>query len=131
MNRTDDILVVDDEANIVDLIAEVLIEEGYGVRRAHDGASALALIATNLPALILLDMTMPDMIGTTLIQRIRQVQISHIPVIIMTAGTYSTDILMAQGAADYLPKPFELDALLDCVARYMQPQQSRTSGLAN
>lgn len=127
MNRTDDILVVDDEANIVDLIAEVLIEEGYGVRRAYDGASALAAIVANPPALILLDMAMPDMIGTTLIQRIRQNQIRYIPVIIMTAGAYSTATLMAQGAADYLPKPFEIDTLLDCVARCLQPQQSRAS----
>ena len=127
MHRTGDILVVDDEVNIVDLIAEVLHEEGYSVRRAHDGASALVQIQASLPSMILLDLTMPDMIGTTLLQRIRADGIDQVPVIIMTAGSYSLESLVAQGAADYLAKPFELDELLACVARYSQPHRSDTS----
>lgn len=127
MQRIGDVLVVDDEVNIVDLIAEVLGEEGYTVRQAHDGTSALQEIGVSLPAMILLDLTMPDMVGTTLLQQLRADGISDVPVIIMTAGSYSAEALVAQGATDYLPKPFELDELLQCVARYAQPYPSDTS----
>jgi DNA-binding response OmpR family regulator len=127
MYRTGDILVVDDEINIVDLITEVLSEEGYSVRQAHDGTSALVEIQSQLPAMILLDLSMPDMIGTTLLQKLRSSGISDVPVIIMTAGSYNAETLVAQGATDYLAKPFELDELLSCVARYAQPQQSGAS----
>ncbi len=118
MHRSGDVLVVDDEANIVDLIAEVLHEEGYQVRRAHDGKSALATLGDSIPSMILLDMSMPDMIGTTLLQRIRDGGMMDLPVIIMTAGAHSPEALVAQGATGYLAKPFDLDDLLNCVARY-------------
>lgn len=118
MHRSGDVLVVDDEVNIVDLIAEVLTEEGYSVRQAHDGTTALALIEAAPPALVLLDMSMPDMAGTTLLQQVRGTNGNDIAVVIMTAGAHSPDALVAQGATGYLAKPFELDELLDCVARY-------------
>lgn len=118
MQRSGDILVVDDEVNIVDLIAEVLIEEGYSVRQAHDGASALALIEAGQPALVLLDMSMPDMAGTTLLQHLRANNYNDIAVVIMTAGSHSPETLAAQGASGYLAKPFELEELLNCVAQY-------------
>lgn len=119
MSPLGDILVVDDEVNIVDLITEVLTEEGYNVRRAHDGTSALALIKNAPPALILLDMSMPDMAGITLLQHLRSTDTNNIAVVIMTAGSHSPEALMAHGATGFLAKPFELDALLDCVARYV------------
>lgn len=119
MHGSGDVLVVDDEVNIVDLIAEVLTEEGYRVRQAHDGSSALAQIESATPALVLLDMSMPDMAGTTLLHHLRANNYDDVAVIIMTAGSHSPDSLFAQGATGYLPKPFELDELLDCVARYM------------
>lgn len=122
MHRSGDVLVVDDEVNIVDLIAEVLIEEGYAVRQAHDGSSALAQIEVASPALILLDMSMPDMAGTTLLQHLRATNHHDIAVVIMTAGAHSIEALIAQGATGYLAKPFELDELLDCVARYASVQ---------
>lgn len=119
MHHAADILVVDDEANIVDLIVEVLNEEGYKVRRAHDGNSALAQIAVSTPGMILLDLSMPDMIGTTLLQRIRTEGIGDMPVVIMTASSQSADVFTAIGATDFLPKPFDLDDLLNCVARHV------------
>ncbi|MBC8161920.1 MAG: response regulator [Roseiflexaceae bacterium] len=119
MRRTGDILVVDDEANIVDLISEVLNEEGYKVRRAHDGASALISIDVCLPSLILLDMSMPDMVGTTLLHQLRQQHNDELPVVIMTAGAHSPAALVAQGASGYLAKPFDLNDLIQCVSQYV------------
>lgn len=124
MHRTGDILVVDDEIHIVDLIAEVLSEEGYNVRQAHDGASAMLQVSAGLPALILLDLSMPGMVGTTLLERLRADGMSNVPVVIMTAGSYTTEVLVAQGATDYLAKPFELDDLLACVSRYVPLNRS-------
>lgn len=130
MERPGDILVVDDEVNIVDLISEVLNEEGYPVRRAHDGTSALAQIRSAPPALMLLDMSMPDMAGTTLLRHVRASHNNDIAVIIMTAGAHSPDALAAQGATGYLAKPFELEDLLDCVARYL-PAPNTDAGSKN
>lgn len=119
MYRAGDILVVDDEVNIADLINEVLSEEGYTIRQAHNGSSALAQIQAGVPGLILLDLSMPDMAGTTLLRHIRDSGLTEVPVVIMTAGANALGDLIAQGASGLLAKPFDLEDLVRCVAHHV------------
>ena len=113
-----DVLVVDDEANIVNLVVELLQDEGYTVRSALNGEAALKAIAQHPPAMILLDMYMPQMTGLMLWEELQQQGLSDIPVVLMTASPRAAESLLVQGATDYLAKPFDIDELLDCVARY-------------
>ena len=120
MQQLNDILVVDDEVPIAEFIGTVLQEEGYPVRTAHDGASALLEIIERPPRLVLLDIAMPVMVGDELLRYLRRKGFAHLPVIVMTAGLHP-EIYLSQGANDVLPKPFDMEVLLDKVARYMPP----------
>jgi CheY-like chemotaxis protein len=121
LNPTGDILIVDDETAITDLLAETLGEEGYTIRVAHDGASALLDILARQPALIILDIGMPVMTGDELLRRLRRNYALAIPIIVLTAGLHP-ERMLDQGANAVLAKPFELDALLDQVALYTSSQ---------
>jgi two-component system nitrogen regulation response regulator NtrX len=120
-----DILVIDDDAPIVEMIVEVLRDEGYAVRSACDGASALTAVAARLPALILLDATMPSD-ETTLLEKLRRQSHASVPIVVISATPRVDEFVLAQGAADFLAKPFDLDDLLACVARYIPHPQSHT-----
>lgn len=131
MQRTGNVLVIDDQHDIVDLIIDFLRDEGYSVHGATDGASALATIAAQPPALILLDMFMPHMTGIELWEHLQSHELADIPVVLMTASPSAAESLLAQGATGYLAKPFDLDNLLACVKRYVRhegspPPQSST-----
>jgi DNA-binding response OmpR family regulator len=127
MQGENDILVVDDEAPIAQLLAEMLHEEGYEVRVVHDGASALLEIVERPPGLVLLDVAMPVMLGSDLLQYLRQHGFSDLPIIIMTASLHPSAYLN-QGATDVLPKPFDVNRLLDTVAHYLPLNQQRKAG---
>ena len=120
MNRSSDILVVDDEADIVELVVDFLREEGYAVRSALNGDAALAAINDRPPALILLDLLMPKITGMGLWEHLKRQDLADIPVVLMSASPHAAAEMLAHGAADYLPKPFNLDQLLACVSRYIQ-----------
>lgn len=127
MQQFGDILVVDDESNIVDLIVELLEDEGYSVRSALNGELALLEIERQPPAMILLDMFMPQMTGLMLWEHLQNQGISDIPVVLMTASPRAAETM--QGAADYLAKPFDIEQLLECVARHVP--HSRTVDAQN
>jgi len=117
MGQSDDILVVDDETDIVNLVVELLQDEGYQVRSAFNGEMALAAITRQLPAMILMDMYMPQMTGIMLLEHLRTNGISNVPVVLMTASPRAAEPLLNMDLVDYLPKPFDIDQLLQCVAR--------------
>lgn len=119
-----DILVADDEAPIAHVIAELLNEEGYTVLVCHDGASALLAIQEQRPHLVLLDNAMPVMTGGELLSELRQNGFSHLPVILMSAGSRLSEFL-EQGATDIIPKPFDVERLLERIAWYVQPRAQR------
>jgi CheY-like chemotaxis protein len=121
MQQPDDILVVDDEVNIVNLVVDLLQDEGYKVRSALNGVSALAAIAERLPAMILVDMYMPQMTGVMLLEHLRQQKIVDIPVVLMTASPRAAEQFLGERTVDYLAKPFDIEQLLECVARYVVP----------
>jgi len=117
------ILIVEDEAPIAKLLAELLADEGYRVLCAGDGEQALVLVGRERPDLVLTDLMMPGMSGAELYRRLRADQRTReIPVVIMSAVAWPPDT--ALGADAFLKKPFELEALLALVARFAGPPAS-------
>lgn len=112
-----DVVVVDDEAPIAQVIADLLIEEGYRVGVFHDGASALLAILEHPPRLVLLDIAMPVLTGDEVLIELRRRGYDHLPIILMSAGSRLSDFLPL-GATAVIPKPFDLDQILACVSRY-------------
>jgi CheY-like chemotaxis protein len=121
MQRTGSILVVDQEPIIVDLLVEILTDEGYVVYSAPDGAGTLAAVTVHLPTLILLDMHLPGLSGATLIAHIRAVNSALLPIVLMTTASPEARPLLEAGAIEWLAKPFDIDDLLSCIARYVPP----------
>lgn len=118
MLTTLNILVVDDEPDITELVANILIDEGYMVCIAHDGASALDSIYLRPPDLVILDISMPVMGGDDLLYELRANGFARLPVIVATAGMHPERFLN-HGATAILPKPFDLDQLLTTVDQCM------------
>ena len=106
------ILVVDDEKQIVDIVRAYLEKDGYRVVAAYDGRQALELAARERPALLVLDLMLPEMSGWDVMRSLRQT--SDAPVIILTARDDPTDkvVGLELGADDYVVKPFEPKELL-------------------
>ncbi len=105
------VLVVDDERYIVDLLADLLGEEGYGVRRAYDGAAALEIIERDAPDLILADVMMPHVDGLALVSQLRDRGLKT-PIILMSAA-----VTPRYADVTFLPKPFDIDHVLEVIAR--------------
>ena len=124
MPCTSSILVVDYEPTIVDLLVEILTDEGYVVYSAPSGADALACIARHPPALILLDIQMSDMSGAELIAQVRVGGLATLPIVLLSTVPHHAAPLLVPGRIECLDKPFDLDDLLACVARYVQPAQA-------
>jgi len=108
-----DVLVVDDERDILDLLTDLLEEEGYRVRRAADGEAALAEIERALPDLVVTDVMMPRLNGLELARRLRE---RAVPTIVMSAAVSSVD----DPCLVFISKPFDIDRLLDLVASVLE-----------
>ena len=109
------VLVVDDEADILELVREVLSDEGYDVDTALTGEAALAITRERRPDLILLDVKLPGADGWEVLAELRAAAGPQTPVVVMTAGFDAQDRALGGGAQGYLAKPFELDDLLSAV----------------
>jgi DNA-binding response OmpR family regulator len=120
MDSADDILVVDDDEPIVDFIAEALSDEGYVVRTALSAADARAVIIEQRPALVLLDLHLPGKTGDIFVQDLKHDGLDDVPVVIMTADARAAQELSMDGIVYCLIKPFALDELIDCVAKYIR-----------
>lgn len=103
-----DILVVDDEASVVEVVSLYLQREGFQVRVAGDGRSALIAIREKLPALVVLDLMLPEIDGLAILQMLRDHAALDVPVIMLTARRQETDRIygLELGADDYVTKPF-------------------------
>jgi CheY-like chemotaxis protein len=114
------VLVVDDDPDIRDTIAEVLGDEGYPVALACNGREALALLGTARakPSLILLDLMMPELDGWGFMAEVQKVpRLAAIPVIVFSAHSVNPDAVGALGVRGFLRKPLRLQQLLELVAR--------------
>ncbi len=128
------ILLVDDEADIVELLEYNLRQAGYTVVTTRDGASALAEIRRQRPDLILLDLMLPDIPGTEVCRRLRRdAATSTIPVMMITARSEEIDRVVGFeiGADDYVVKPFsprELILRIGAVLRRTSTPEKQTPG---
>ena len=107
------VLVVDDEPNIVDVISMALRFEGFAVESAANGADAIAAVAASKPAVMVLDVMLPDIDGFEVARRLASAQ-TGVPIIFLTARDATEDIVhgLTLGGDDYVTKPFSLEELV-------------------
>ncbi len=115
-----DVLLVEDDDTIAEPLVRGLERQGFSVRRAADGTSALALVDARRPDIVLLDLGLPDIDGYEVCRRIRLD--SNLPIIVVTARGDEIDRVLGLelGADDYMVKPFgfrELVARMNAVLR--------------
>jgi two-component system OmpR family response regulator len=126
------VLVVDDEPNIVDVVAMALRFQGFGVETASTGEEALARVTAFRPHLMVLDVMLPDMEGFDVAQRLGA-QRAEVPIIFLTARDATEDKVrgLTTGGDDYVTKPFSLEELIARVRTVLrrsgaaEPESSR------
>jgi DNA-binding NtrC family response regulator len=120
------LLVVDDDAVVREALVEALVEAGYDVRAADDGARAVALIAERAPDVVLSDVRMPGMDGLELLALLRE-RAPEVPVLMMTAFDDMPTVVaaMREGATDFLVKPLDLHELRTRVSRAIDDRRAR------
>jgi response regulator RpfG family c-di-GMP phosphodiesterase len=124
------ILVVDDEKVIRDMLADFLGMEGYAVRTAEDGQSALGELEKGHYDLVISDLKMPRMGGIALLDEIGKTAPDALTVIMTGFGTVETAIdAMKRGAYDYVLKPFKLDEVVHVVQRGIEKQRMAAENL--
>lgn len=125
------VLVVDDERFMVDLIADVLEDEGFAVIRAYDGLQATRAIHRRLPDLVITDIMMPQMDGLTLARNLRD-RNDPIPVILMSAAWRELSDL----DVPFLPKPFDIEEIVTLTQEltggpFIMPAKSASQAASN
>jgi DNA-binding response OmpR family regulator len=121
------ILVVDDDAKIVRLVRTYLEREGFRVVEASDGRSALAAIALQAPALVVLDLMLPEVDGLSILRAVRRTD--RTPILMLSARGTTADRIagLSEGADDYLPKPFSPAELVVRIKRILD-RSGRSAG---
>lgn len=118
-----DVLAIDDDYDVLLAIQDVLEMEGYRVATARSGQEGLALLQRGLrPAVILLDLMMPDVSGWEFrAQQREDAELAKLPVVVLSGQGLSAREVADLGVDGYLKKPVELEPLLSTVARYARP----------
>lgn len=119
------IAIVDDDVHIGNMLEELLLREGYAVKRAYSGTEALYLLEQSKPDLVLLDLMLPGLSGEEVLPRIKGV-----PVIVLSAKVDVQDKvdLLLGGACDYLTKPFDTKELLARIAVQLRKPRNQQDG---
>jgi len=124
------VLIVEDDVSLREALSDTLQQAGYSAFGAADGDAALAILARERIDAVVSDVQMAPVDGHALLKAIKQ---DHpaLPVILMTAyGTIQNAVAaMHEGAADYLVKPFEVDAVIELIDRYVAPANDNDLGL--
>jgi two-component system, OmpR family, KDP operon response regulator KdpE len=128
------VLIVEDDPNIVDLIRANLAVRGFDTLVSSDGSKALALLETEQPDMVLLDLTLPEVDGFELCRQIRER--SNVAIIVVSARGGERDKVTAlnMGADDYMTKPFGIEELLARIIatlRRTRPAESMAEAAAS
>ncbi len=128
---SDTILIVDDEQHIIDLARMYLEVEGFKITSATDGKTALTKILSEKPALVVLDLMLPELDGWEVCRRVRAE--SDVPIIMLTARGEDIDRIVGLelGADDYLTKPFNPRELVARVKAILRRTEKRNSPSAD
>ncbi len=121
------ILYIEDNYHNRRLVRKILGSRGYSVLEAEDGQTGLAMLRERRPALLLLDIGLPDIDGLEVVARIRaDEELAGTPVVAVTASAMRGDRerFLEQGCDDYLSKPLQAMELLELVERYYGPAAS-------
>ena len=127
MNDGKSILIVEDEADLANLLAYHLRREGYDCQVAADGAAAVSEVQRRVPDMVILDRMLPKLSGDEVAMRIkRDPRSAATPIIMLTAKVEETDELIgfALGADDYVTKPFSVKLLLARVAAVLRRHET-------
>jgi DNA-binding response OmpR family regulator len=121
------VLVVEDEADLVWVIRFNLEMEGYRTYVATNGQTALEMLRTDPPDIMLLDLMMPVMDGWTVLEEIRRRGLEHPKVIVVSARTAAGDRARAAryDVSGYMAKPFDMDELLETIKTLSPPAGDR------
>jgi len=121
------VLIVEDHPTMREAMRMVLADEGFLVDQAADGTQALDLVASDRPDLVLLDLNIPGISGSDLLEALKASSAtSGIPVIVVTAEEEEgRRAAMRAGAEDYLAKPFSPRALVRLVERVLGGSEPR------
>ncbi len=114
-----DILLVDDETSIREVLSMALRGRGYVVRTAATGEDALAAIAEASPAVLLLDINLPDITGWEVLRRAALPDRMQMPVVVLSAAPISRSRIAEFEPTGVLVKPFPMDALLRLIEEAM------------
>jgi DNA-binding response OmpR family regulator len=124
------VICVEDDPGMIDLITLILARRGYDVIGASGGRQGLEMIDREKPAIVLLDLMMPDMDGWEVYQQMKASEtMKSIPVIVITAKAQSIDKVLGLHIAkvdDYVTKPFSPQDLLDSIERILARQNAET-----
>ena len=129
MSETCRLLVVDDDANIREMLDMVLVSEGFDVITAPHGAAALRLIDEVRPDVILLDMKMPVMDGWEFLRQYRRRPGAKVPVVVLTAAQDDTRRAADARADAYIAKPFAIDDLIRVLDQCIPPDECVRPGV--
>ncbi len=113
MSQRATVLVVDDDQDTVDMMRDILTEEGHVVLCARDGREALELARTKRPDLVLLDLNMPEMDGRAFLAAVRSdPALAHTRVVVVSGAEDATELHV-----ESVTKPLRLDTLLGLIER--------------
>ena len=116
------IMVVEDEQALLTLQSMLLSVEGYAVEGVMDGQTALDLVETMMPDLILLDIMLPEIDGLEVCRQVKANEATrHIPIIILTAKKSKEDLIIGEqsGADMYITKPYKTSMVIEAIQRLL------------
>jgi DNA-binding response OmpR family regulator len=122
------ILLVDDDAALLDVLALAFEDAGHDVLRAKDGLDALAAMKSARPELVVCDVTMPRLDGLSLCRQLREAK-DAVPIVLLTSRDSEIDeaLGLELGADDYVTKPFSTRVLLARVSALLRREQARAN----
>jgi two-component system response regulator MprA len=114
-----DLLIVDDDQDTAEMLADILAGEGHAIRLAHDGLQALERLKSGSVDLILLDVEMPRLSGPGMAYHLflRDLGLENIPIVLLSAKLDLPRVAAAVGTPYFLTKPYAVDTLLALMAR--------------